>query len=62
MHNENNTGVNKNYPSIELDYNLIMQAVISEIKKKHGAIEEDMVINTLKTKKIEKQDIEKLLG
>lgn len=54
MHNENESVLIKKFPSIELDYNLIMQAVISEIKKKSGVIEEDMIINTLKAKKIEK--------
>ena len=37
MQNENKPGDFKN-PPIELDYNLIMQAVISEIKRKMGLL------------------------
>jgi hypothetical protein len=49
-------------PAINLNYDLIMQAVISEIKKKNGEIDEDMVINTLKAKKLQTPDVDKLLS
>ena len=39
---------------IELSYDMIMQAVTSEVKKKVGAIDEEMIIATLKSKKVEK--------
>jgi hypothetical protein len=54
MQSANESGLDKDFPPMELDYDLIIKAVISEINKKTGAIEEDMVINTLKTRKIEK--------